>query len=197
VTTGTPTNPLPYTDIPQKNMQYRRTNTKGGCYFFTVNLAQRNHSLLTDEIDKLRNVMAHVKKRRPFKLDAIVVLPEHLHALWTLPEDDCDFATRWILIKAGFSRQLPKGEPCNASRRTKGERGIWQRRYWEHLIRDEEDFKRHVDYIHYNAVKHGHVNRASDWPYSSIHQYIANGTLPENWGCGLEPFDGLNFGEKT
>ena len=141
--------------------------------------------------------MAHVKKRRPFKLDAIVVLPEHLHALWTLPEDDGDFATRWILIKAGFSRQLPKGEPCNASRRTKRERGIWQRRYWEHLIRDEEDFKRHVDYIHYNAVKHGHVNRASDWPYSSIHQYIANGTLPENWGCGMELFDGLSFGEKT
>ena len=176
-------------------MQYRRAKIKGGTYFFTVNLAQRNRSLLVDEIDKLRNTMANVIKRHPFKLDAIVVLPEHLHALWTMPEDDCDYATRWMLIKSGFSRQLPKGERRNASRIKKGERGIWQRRYWEHLIRDEQDYKRHVDYIHYNPVKHGYVNRASDWQYSSIHRFIANKILDQNWGSNIKPFEAVGWGE--
>ena len=103
-------------------MQYRRANVKGGTYFFTVNLAERGRSLLVDEIDKLRNVIAGVIKRHPFTIDAIVVLPEHLHALWTLPEGDNDYATRWMLIKTGFSRQLPKGEHC---RKQNKERGTW------------------------------------------------------------------------
>ena len=94
------------------------------------------------------------------------MLPDHLHAIWTLPPGDADFATQWMLIKSGFSRYITMNERRNASRISKGERGIWQRRYWEHLIRDERDFERHVDYIHYNPVKHGHVHRASEWPYS-------------------------------
>ena len=136
-------------------------------------------------------------QRHPFTIDAIVVLPEHLHALWTLPEDDNDYATRWMLIKTAFSRQIPKGEYRTASRKKKGERGIWQRRYWEHLIRDERDYKHHVEYIHYNPVKHGYVNCPSDWEYSSIHRFIANGMIDQNWGVGIDPPDGHNFGERV
>lgn len=142
----------------------------------------------------LRASMNKVKHKLPFKLDAMVVLPEHLHALMTLPQNDHDFATRWMLIKSGFSRQLPKQERISRSRQTKGERGIWQRRYWEHLIRDENDFARHVDYIHYNPVKHGHVTAAVDWPYSTIHQHIEQGMMDAGWGYG-QADDGAEFGE--
>ena len=162
-------------------MRYRRADVKGGTYFFTVNLAERNKTLLVDEIDALRNSLNKVKQQHPFILDAMVVLPEHCHAIFTLPEGDNDFATRWMLIKAGFSRQLPKQERISSSRKAKGERGIWQRRYWEHLIRDDVDFERHVDYIHYNPVKHGYVERAVDWQYSTIHDYIKRGVLLEDW----------------
>jgi len=158
-------------------MRYRRADVKGGAYFFTVNLAQRQNTLLVDEIDKLRNIINKVKKQYPFKLDAMVVLPDHMHAIWTLPVNDNNFATRWMLIKSGFSRQIPKRERINKSRKTKGERGIWQRRYWEHLIRDEYDYEQHVDYIHYNPALHAHVERAMDWSYSSIHEYISKGIL--------------------
>ena len=150
-------------------MQYRRAKTAGGSYFFTVNLADRNRTLLIDHVDILRGVIRHVKAKHPFHIDAMVVLPDHLHSLWTLPVGDHDYPTRWMLIKAGFSRRMAATERRNLSRKTKGERGIWQRRYWEHQIRDENDFARHVDYIHYNPVKHGHVTDAIDWPYSSIH----------------------------
>lgn len=166
----------------------------GGTYFFTVNLAERNKTLLVDEIDILRATINRVKQNHPFKLDAMVVLPEHLHALMTLPKNDNDFATRWMLIKSGFSRQLPKRERINDSRQAKGERGIWQRRYWEHLIRDERDFSQHVDYIHYNPVKHGHVAAAVDWPYSTIHQYIEQGLVDAGWGHENND-NGVDFGE--
>jgi len=164
-------------------MKYRRADVKGGTYFFTVNLAERSNTLLVDEIDILRATINKVKQNHPFKLDAMVVLPEHLHALFTLPQNDNDFATRWMLIKSGFSRQLPKQERVSDSRKAKGERGVWQRRYWEHLIRDDNDFARHVDYIHYNPVKHGHVKRAVDWPYSTVHYYVEQGLVAADWGC--------------
>lgn len=176
-------------------MQYRRSNRGGGTYFFTVNLAERSRSLLVDYIGALRAAIGLVKQRHPFHIDAIVVLPDHLHAIWTLPPGDADYPTRWMLIKAGFSRQLPKGERISASRRSKGERGIWQRRYWEQAIRDEEDFRQHVDYIHYKPTKHGHVARPADWVHSSVHRYIRNGILPANWGAGLDIADGGDFGE--
>ncbi len=121
----------------------------------------------------------------PFTIDAIVILPEHLHAVWTLPAGDNDFALRWRLIKTTFSRNLPHVERRSASRVAKGERGIWQRRYWEHLIRDEEDFARHVDYIHFNPVKHHRVKNVSDWPHSSFHRYVQDGILPMDWAGGL------------
>ena len=113
-----------------------------------------------------------------------MVLPDHLHVIWTLPENDFDFATRWRLIKSHFSRGLPSTERINNSRKQKSERGIWQRRYWEHLIRDELDYERHVDYIHYNPVKHGYVDKAFDWPYSSIHRFIEKGIISSDWGVG-------------
>ncbi len=145
-------------------MQYRRVALAGGTYFFTVNLANRKSSLLLHYVDILREVVRAVQVAHPFHIDAMVILPEHLHALWTLPADDADYPTRWMLIKGGFSRHVPEGEQIGRSRRCKGERGIWQRRYWEHCIRDDRDFARHVNYIHYNPVKHGHVRRVAGWP---------------------------------
>lgn len=176
-------------------MRYRRADVAGGTYFFTVNLAERSRTLLLDRVDVLRTVIQEVKRRHPFQIGAMVILPDHLHALWTLPEDDGDYPTRWMLIKAGFSRRIAPGERRNVSRISKGERGIWQRRYWEHLIQDEQDYARHVDYIHYNPVKHGHVQRASDWSYSSIHQHIAAGFINEDWGVETLDED-AKFGER-
>lgn len=167
-------------------MRYRRASLHGGTYFFTVNLADRRSKRLTEQVDLLRAVVRHTKRRYPFHIEAIVILPDHLHAIWTLPPGDADFPTRWALIKAGFSRRIAPTEARSASRRHKGERGIWQRRYWEHLIRDENDFARHVDYIHHNPVKHGYVKSAVDWPYSSIHRYISAGMIPPDWGGGRE-----------
>ncbi len=163
-------------------MRYRRADVAGGTYFFTVNLANRESDLLTRHIDVLREVMNKVKQAHPFVIEAMVVLPEHLHAIWRLPNDDVDFATRWSLIKAGFSRRMDKTETIRTSRLAKRERGIWQRRYWEHCIRDEKDFERHVDYIHYNPVKHGYVKHVIDWPYSTFHKYVERVVLPTDWG---------------
>ncbi len=135
-----------------------------------------------------------VRDCHPFEIDALVVLPDHLHMVWTLPSQDDDYPTRWMLIKAGFSRKIPGAEQRRASRIRKGERGIWQRRYWEHLIRDQQDYARHVDCIHYNPVKHGYVSRPADWAHSSIHRYIERGQLTADWGAGVN-FDDSGFGE--
>ena len=165
-------------------MKYRRAWQAGGAYFFTVNLAERSRTLLVDRIENLRGAVRKVKQAHPFKILAWVVLPDHLHAIWTLPENDADCAMRWMLIKAGFSRGIPQDEPISVARHRKGEREIWQRRFWEHLITDENDLQRHVDYIHINPVKHRHAVRASAWPYSSIHRYIRQGWLSSDWAAG-------------
>ncbi len=149
---------------------YRRNFIPGASYFFTVNPEDRRQRLLTDHIELLRSAFQDARVRHPFTIDAMVVLPDHLHAIWTLPEGDQDFPNRWRLIKSSFSRGLARSEPVSASRKAKGERGIWQRRYWEHTLRDEGDFERHVDYIHFNPVKHGHAPSVEAWPYSSNHQ---------------------------
>jgi len=164
---------------------YRRYRVTGGTYFFTVNLADRKGALLTEHIDTLRNAFRDVKKAHPFQLDAIVIMPEHLHTIWTLPEDDDDFSLRWRQIKSAFSRQIETGERITKSRSRKQERGIWQRRFWEHAIRDDRDFARHVDYIHFNPVKHGYVQQAADWPYSSFHKYVQLGVFSRDW-CGFD-----------
>ena len=175
---------------------YRRNFIAGGSYFFTVNLADRRVSLLTECIDDLRRAFRETRLRHPFTTDAMVVLPEHLHTVWTLPEGDTDFSTRWRLIKTSFSRKFALGEPVSSSRATKGERGIWQRRYWEHTIRDEKDFARHIDYVHINPLKHGLVTRVRDWPYSSFHRMVRLGVYPEDWAGDVSRMDGA-FGERS
>ncbi len=175
-------------------VEYRRSQTPGGTWFFTVNCAERRgNRTLTDNIEFLRQSFRRVKRSHPFSIDAIVVLPEHLHCILTLPPNDADFKTRWALIKAGFSRRLPRGERRSASRIARGERGIWQRRYWEHLIRDEDDFKRHVEYIHWNPTKHGWVEKPRDWPFSSFHSHVRKGFYPEDWAS--EPDENIRGGE--
>jgi len=163
---------------------YRRAFIPGGTWFFTVNLLERkNNDLLIREIDLLRETVRVVRKRHPFKIDAWVVLPEHMHAVWTLPPSDANFSKRWRLIKSAFSRVLPKTEFRSNVRKSAGERGIWQRHFWEHCICDDEDFVRHIDYVHVNPVKHGLVSRVADWPYSSFHRYVDNGIYTVDW-CG-------------
>lgn len=173
---------------------YRRAHVAGASYFFTVNCAERyNNHLLVEHVDLLRQIFRKVKADHPFHIDAIVILPEHLHCIWTLPPEDADYKTRWALIKAGFSRQLPVGERRSESRIKRGERGIWQRRYWEHLIRDDLDYQRHVDYIHWNPVKHGWVTQVRDWPHSSFHAGVKQGLFPPDWAG--EPEDMGDVGE--
>ncbi|MEZ5920117.1 MAG: transposase [Parvularculaceae bacterium] len=164
---------------------YRRLFIPGGTYFFTVNLLDRRTKILTDNIDHLRAAYRYVASRRPFETVAICVLPDHLHCIWRLPPDDDDYPARWRLIKSHLSKSLPRRQDPRAGRRT-GERGIWQRRFWEHLIRDAEDLDRHVDYIHGNPVKHGLVAEPDDWPYSTYHEWKKEfgrpiNTPPEDW----------------
>ncbi len=123
----------------------------------------------------------------------MVILPDHLHCIWSLPPGDADYKTRWSLIKAGFSRAIPKGEKRTESRIKRGARGIWQRRYWEHLIRNELDYRRHVDYIHWNPVKHGWAKRVGNWPHSSFHAYVRRGIVPLDWAGGED--ETLEVGE--
>lgn len=164
--------------------EYRRANVPGASWFFTVNLAQRKgNSLLVDRIDLLRAAFRAVRERHPFHMDAAVILPNHLHCIMTLPEGDADFSTRWNLIKGCFSRAIGTGERISPSRAKRGERGIWQRRFWEHLIRDQDDFNRHADYVHWNPVKHGWVSRVADWPHSTFHEFVQRGIYPLDW-CG-------------
>ena len=176
-------------------MYYRRSQVAGATYFFTLNLANRNLSTLVDNIDALRESIRRVRTAHPFEIVAMVVLPEHLHTVWTLPPDDADFATRWALIKAGFSRRLPNNERISVSRKSKGECGVWQRGYWEHLIRDDDDLARHGDYVHYNPVKHGYVSGAADWPHSSIHRFIRDGIIPADWASEMSA-GGASWGER-
>jgi putative transposase len=173
--------------------RYVRAKSKGSLFFFTVVLAVRSSNLLVNEIDRLRQVYRTVQQRRPFETIAICVLPDHVHALWALPEDDDDFFIRWSLIKSGFSRGLDPMQRSESKVR-KREKGIWQRRYWEHAIRDDADLDRHVDYIHFNPVKHGHVARVADWPHSSFHRYVERGLLATDWGGDMHDIQGA-FGE--
>lgn len=172
---------------------YRRAFIPGGCWFFTVNLQNRNATLLTDKIVNLRTAYAETQARHPFKTDAIVILPNHIHAIWTLPQDDADFSLRWRRIKSLFSKSLPKLEGVNDVQLRRGERGIWQRRFWEHAIRDEADYERHVHYCYGNPVKHGLVKEIADWPFSSYHHDVKAGLYPSEACSEFDP--DFNFGE--
>ena len=177
---------------------YRRARAKGGTFFFTVVLADRKATTLTSNIRALRVAYNQTRKERSFICDAFVVLPDHLHCVWTLPDGDADFSTRWRLIKSRFTRSVAAvvGEDhppyISASKRRKGEQGIWQRRFWEHQIRDSEDYRRHVEYCWANPVKHGLVARPVDWEFSSIHRDIRAGRVSEDW-IGVTPAG--DFGE--
>jgi len=174
-----------------------RPDTAGATFFFTVVLQERGARWLTDHAPLLRDSFRKARARYPFAIDAIVVLPDHLHAVWTLPPGDADFSARWRMIKRGFTRRLAQanllaGAP--SEKRGSDERSLWQRRFWEHQIRDEDDFAKHVDYIHFNPVKHGFAVKAVDWPYSSIHRFGGQGVIGADWGIGEGEEEG-SFGE--
>ncbi|MGR7642903.1 REP-associated tyrosine transposase [Klebsiella aerogenes] len=147
---------------------YRRSYIPGGCWFFTVNLQNRHSDLLTRHIDHLRAAIACTKRKRPFQINSWIVLPEHMHCIWTLPERDSDYSGRWREIKKSFTRALAQSQ-------------IWQSRFWEHTIRNDEDYRRHMDYVYINPVKHRLVGRVSDWPYSTFHRDVRQGLYPEDW----------------
>jgi putative transposase len=174
-------------------VQYRRNFVPGGTYFFTVTLADRSSSALTDHIDALRTAFRTARLERPFAIDAVVVLPEHLHAIFTLPQDDADFSGRWRRIKGHFSSHMIAGASFD-ERHPNGECALWQRRFWEHTIRNEKDYARHVDYIHFNPIKHGLVSRVRDWPHSSFHRYVDQGLLPDDWAGNVKE-GALSYGE--
>lgn len=164
---------------------YRRNYVLGGSFFFTVNLLERYpNELLTKHMALLREAVRLVRADYPLQIDAWVVLPDHMHCVWSLPPGDADYTLRWRLIKAAFSKRLPKTERRSRVRVARGERGIWQRRFWEHTLRDERDYAAHVDYVHFNPVKHGYVRAVADWPHSTFHRYVAQGTYPADWGGG-------------
>jgi putative transposase len=163
---------------------YRRNRVPGGTYFFTVNLLERNSDLLVTQVALLREAVRRVRSKRPFHIDAWVILPDHMHAIWTLPPDNTDYSGRWKAIKIAFAKGIPRTERLSAVRTSKGERGIWQRRFWEHTICDDRDYAAHVDYVHINPVKHGITARVRDWPYSSFHRFVRQGLYPVDWAGG-------------
>ncbi len=160
---------------------YRRRLVPGGCYFFTVNLLDRQSDLLVSNIEALREAVRGTLRRHPFKIDAWVVLPDHMHCLWTLPAGDAAYPERWRAIKTAFSSAIPATEPRSAARWLRGRRGVWQHRYWEHMIRDEADYAAHMDYIHFNPVKHGLAGHPGEWPYSSFRRCVDAGLYPQGW----------------
>ena len=174
-------------------VSYRRSKLPGGTYFFTVTLRNRKSTILIEHIDLLKSAFATTKQAFPFNNLATVILPDHLHVIWHLPEGDDDYSKRWQMIKSYFTRGLLKSGYV-LKRNNRGEYPLWQRRFWEHTIRDDLDLSNHINYIHYNPVKHNLVKRVIDWKYSTFHYYVKKGILPEDWGS-----DGINqagsFGE--
>jgi putative transposase len=166
-------------------MKYRRALIPGGTFFFTVVTHNRMPLLARDDrVALLRDAFRYVMQRHPFQLEACVILPDHLHAIWTLPEDDHDYSTRWRLIKSYFSHRFQdKPQIPSSSRAAKQEKTVWQRRYWEHSIRDDADYAHHLNYIHYNPVKHGLASSPWEWPYSSFRQWVNKGVYTPDWGC--------------
>ena len=175
-------------------VRYRRNFVPGATYFFTVIVDDRRSTVLVDNISVLRDAFSVARHERPFTIDAIVVLPEHLHVVMTLPSDDADFSGRWRRIKSRFSRLVAQG--TSLERDERGEYRLWQKRFWEHTIRNEADYERHVDYIHYNPVKHGLVTRVCDWPHSSFHRFVRSGIVPIDWAGDASSLT-EDFGERA
>lgn len=173
-------------------VNYRCMRVPGATYFFTVTLRDRRSDFLVAHADTLRAAFRDVRRTRPFVIDAIVVLPDHVHAVWTLPPDDAEYSGRWRAIKARFTRALLR-EGVSLHRDRRGEYDLRQRRFWEHLIRDDDDFARHVDYIHNNPVKHGLAANPYDWRWSSIHAFARRELIPPDWR-GTDPAG--EFGDR-
>ena len=166
---------------------YRRSKLAGGTYFLTQVTYQREPWLVSEIGRKaLREGIQRVQAKHPFSIEAFVLMPEHFHCLWTMPEGDHDFSLRMRLIKTfvtkHYGQKLAINHEISASRQKRKESNLWQRRFWEHLIRDEADYHRLLDYIHYNPVKHGLCKQVKDWQYSSFHRYVAKGRYPRDWG---------------
>ncbi|KRA48791.1 transposase [Pseudoxanthomonas sp. Root630] len=161
-------------------VHYRRQRVPGGTYFFTVTLADRSATTLVDHADELRAAIRTVRQRHPFSILAIVILPDHLHAVLRLPEGDDRYSMRWRMIKREFTVRL-RARGIRIDGRSGGERRLWARRFWESTIRDAESLSRRIDYVHLNPVRHGLVARAADWPHSSFHAFVARGDLPIDW----------------
>ncbi len=184
---------------------YRRAKITGGTYFFTVATYRRQRFLCDESVrTALREAIHEARAVCPFTIDGWVLLPDHLHCIWTLPKGDADFGKRWAMIKRFVTKRcgpaLQFDALLNDSKRKRKESTVWQRRYWEHIVRDETDYVRHMDYLHYNPVKHGLVNCMKDWPYSTFHRYVKEGVYPEDWGgvCDKEMDGGFGEpGERT
>ena len=176
-------------------VNYRRNFITGGTFFFTVTLQNRKSRLLVEKINLLKEAVQRVKDQHPFQIKAYVILPEHLHMIWELPKGDSNYSQRWKKIKVQFSKSIQKSG-FELSKTKHNEYRLWQRRFWEHTIKDMLDFENHVNYIHYNPIKHGLVKELRDWPYSSFHHYVQNGQLCENWTSSeLKSIKGFFFGE--
>jgi len=177
---------------------YRRSNITGGTCFFTVVTQERRPILTTEAVrTALREAIQQARTTLPFQIDAWVLLPDHLHCIWTLPEGDANYSARWAIIKRRVSGACAAevNAPRSGSGHKRNERAFWQRRYWEHQVRDDGDLEKHLDYIHWNPVKHGLVKAAKDWPYSSFHKYVAQGMYPSDWGGGEIAKEDDDFGE--
>lgn len=177
---------------------YRRPRNPGGMYFFTVVTQERRPVLTTEAVrSALRMAIQQARMTLPFKIEAWVLLPDHLHCIWSLPPDDGNFSARWAIIKRQVSQQCSAmvDASLSISRKRRNEHAFWQRRFWEHQIRDENDLAKHLDYVHWNPVKHGFVKTVKDWQYSSFHKYVAQGTYPSDWGSGELAREDNDFGE--
>jgi putative transposase len=176
--------------------RYRRDKTPGATWFFTV-VTFRRRDLLCDEPIRiaLREAIRKARIKHPFNIDGWVLMPNHLHCIWTLPAGDADFSLRWKLIKGAVTRDCKRHYPhmqcAPGTKLRRRESAIWQRRFWEHRIRDERDYTHHMDYLHYNPVRHGLCSTPSDWPYSTLHRLIAQGRYPADWAAERPP----EFGE--
>ena len=167
---------------------YHRVYIPGGVFFFTVVTLGRTPIFVDEErVEMLRQAFRKVMAIQPFQIDAMVVLPEHLHCIWQMPEGDADYSSRWREIKKATSRQI------DIATNGRNERPVWQRRFWEHAISDAEDWRRHMDYIHYNPVKHGLASRPGDWRWSSFGSAVARGWYEKSWGaCEPAEIAGMN-----
>lgn len=180
-------------------MQYRRAKIKGATFFFTVVTHDRKRILCGKaNVRLIKEAFEYVINQRPFVIDAFVLLPDHIHCIWTLPGNDHDFSIRWRLFKSHFTRRCRNEHKGlqTASMLKKGEQAVWQRRFWEHTIRGEDDFNRHVEYIHYNPVKHGLVKSPKEWPHSSFHGYVKRGVYDSDWGARDEIVSGASVGRE-